>query len=108
MSDIAKDIGILAAHKTRSPIVHWAYLVAICDEKTRDIIRSDIWSSPEWEQSQRLPGVRTYVAWSVCGSSFQEARDYIVEMIGDERSRCHYLLEHLRDRDLGGSEECQG
>lgn len=75
-----------------------AYLIVTCDPETNAIVGAAIWSSPEWEQSRQLPGVRTYVAWEVRHNSYHEAREYMVTRLQDERCRYHYLLKWLEER----------
>lgn len=71
-----------------------AYLIAICDPKTNAIIKADIWSSPEYRQSRCLPQ-RTYVAYEITADTYQQARDYLEEVIKDQNSRYHYLYQYL-------------
>lgn len=73
-----------------------AYLIAICDPTTNTILRTEIWSSPEWEQSRQL-AERTYVAWRMSGVTFQDAHDRMVAAISDEQCRYHYLYGYLSE-----------
>jgi len=79
-----------------------AYLIVICDTKTHAILRAEIWSSPEWQQSRVLPNCRTYVAYELKAPSFQIGIDRIIEMVLEPTNRYHYLEDYLR---LGRPEE---
>lgn len=59
-----------------------AYLIVICDKDTHQILDVEIWSSPEWEQSLRLPHP-TYVAFEWrSDESFGKARNQMIEWLG--------------------------
>lgn len=85
--------------------MHSAYLIVICDRETNAVMGAQIWSSPEWEQSRCLP-CPTYVAYQVGGcKSFHEAREHLVKVISDPRSRYHWLLDYLdKPREVKGGE----
>ena len=72
-----------------------AYLIVICDEETNGILSATIWSSPEWEQSMCLQGCRTYVAYEIRGTTFDDARKRMIEAIQNSRSRYHYLNDFI-------------
>jgi hypothetical protein len=58
---------------------HTAYLIAICDYETNNIVGADIWSSPEYEQPRCLSKVMTYIVFSMKGESFQKAKDQMIK-----------------------------
>lgn len=65
--------------------VYSAYLIVICDKDSHEILDVEIWSSPEWEQSQRLPHP-TYVAFEwKSEEGFGEARKQMIEFLSDTR-----------------------
>lgn len=63
--------------------IYTAYLIVICDKDTHKILDVEIWSSPEWEQSQRLSHP-TYVAfeWRT-DEGFGKARNQMIEWLND-------------------------
>ena len=67
-----------------------AYLIAICDRATHELLSAAIWSSPEWEQSRQLDHF-TYVAFAVKAESFEEGRRRIMDSIAQPNSRYHHL-----------------
>jgi len=81
-----------------------AYLIVIYDEVTNAVIRADIWSSPEWEQSRCLTE-RTYVAYRTKGRSFEDARKNVIQAMSHKLSRYHWLLEYLDDEKYGHIKE---
>jgi hypothetical protein len=83
--------------KREVKVEYRAYLVVICDRESNAVIAADIWSSPEWEQSQYLDNI-TYVAYSTVGDSFEDARKEVLRAMEHPKSRYHWLLEHLNDR----------
>lgn len=86
--------------RVRSP----GYLVVICDKDTNAVLGARIWSSPEWEASRHLEH-RTYVAYMQYANTFQDAIDNIIESISDPRSRYHWLLAYMDQRQLWHSRE---
>lgn len=82
-----------------------AYLVVSCYRMTNAIDSAAVWSSPEWEQSRQLPNMRVFVAYAVLSyESYADARRRLLEHIGDERSRYHYLVSYLEKRELSDAE----
>lgn len=75
-----------------------AYLIVICDKDTNAVKGVEIWSSPEWEQSQRLPHP-TFVAYQVNGLTYDVARHYLLRTISDPHSRYHWLVKHLAETE---------
>ena len=73
-----------------------AYLIVICDRETNKILKAEIWSSPEWEQSRCLDQP-TYVAFSVRSSSFSQAIKMLLWFISHERSRYYPLVKYLNE-----------
>ena len=68
-----------------------AYLIVICDPVTNAVIRVEIWSSPEWEQSICLME-RTYVAFICSADSYAEAKKNLFKCIVQPTSRYHWTL----------------
>ena len=66
-------------------------MVVICDRETNAILATDIWSSPEWEQSRQLDQ-RVFVAFQVSGHTYHQARELLLKVISDPRNRYNYLM----------------
>lgn len=73
-----------------------AYLIVICDTETNAILRVEIWSSPEWEQSRCLD-TPTYVAYEVRHETYAKAKERMLEIIAEPSCRYHKLY-HLRSQ----------
>lgn len=57
------------------------YLIAIYDRASKEIVGVELWSSPEWEQSQHLD-LPTFVAYVVKNPrSYAEAREDMLSRI---------------------------
>jgi hypothetical protein len=76
-----------------------AYLIVVCDNATNAVLSADIWSDPPWEKSRSI-GLRAYVAYSVSGRSYSEARDRLLGDIRQEWSECKWLVPYLEARNL--------
>ena len=76
-----------------------AYLIVICDPITNAIKRTEIWSSPEWEQSLCLKE-RTFIAYEVEEETYAEARKLMIFAISIPSCRYHYLYKLLDPREL--------
>lgn len=76
-----------------------AYLIVICDKETNAILGTEIWSSPEWEQSRCLD-MPTYVAYEVKHDTYAKARERMLEIIADPRCRYHNLYHLRSEREL--------
>lgn len=71
-----------------------AYLVVICDPITNAILRVEIWSSPEWEQSMCLKE-RTFIAYVVEEETYSKAKELMLFAISIPSCRYHYLYNLL-------------
>lgn len=78
-----------------------AFLVVICDPVTNAILKADVWSSPEWEQSMCLKE-RCFVAFMVedC-ENFEKARKLLISVISSPISRYHQYFRYLSEEDRG-------
>lgn len=77
-------------------VKYTAYLIIICDLETNAILDCQIWSSPEWEQSRRLPQP-TYIAYQAHSYvSFQDANNHLLEWIKDN-PRYNRLLKYAKN-----------
>lgn len=75
-----------------------AYLIVICDPIANAILRVEIWSSPEWEQSMCLKE-RSFIAYAVDGETFHEARLSLLEAIKIPSCRYHYLYNIMTQEE---------
>lgn len=83
--ELVSRVDYEKTHPITGKKVHSAYLIVICDKDTNEILDVEIWSSPEWEQSQRLKHP-TYIAfkWS-CDESFGKARNQMLEWLNETK-----------------------
>jgi hypothetical protein len=65
------------------PVSVPAYLVVLCHPDTNIMIRADVWSSPEWDQSRCLEE-RVFVLLIWEGETYQDAKLKMLRLINDQ------------------------
>lgn len=69
-----------------------AHLIVIYSTVDNQILRVEIWSSPEWQQSL-CPKDRTFVAYEVTRETYKRAKDLLLLTISQPTCRYHYLWQ---------------
>lgn len=77
--------------------LHNAYLIVFCDNNDNALVGADVWSSPEWQQSQCRTDVRTFVALHRASHAeyFGGAMRALIHEISNPDHRYHYLYKLL-------------